>query len=94
MTRFFASMNPADTVAVEDRLRRLHAPTLIVWGTADVFFGPECAAWLEDTIPGARPTVHLPGAKLFFPRERPDELVPLLHRHWKDAGTAPSAASA
>ena len=94
MTRFFASMNPADTMSVESRLRQLRAPTLIVWGTADVFFGIECARWLEDTIPGARPVVQVPGAKLFFPRERPDELVPLLHRHWKDAGTRPSAASA
>lgn len=82
MTRFFASMNPADTVAVENRLRQLNAPTLIVWGTGDVFFGLDCAAWLADTIPGAGPVIQLPGAKLFFPRERPDELVSLMRQHW------------
>lgn len=94
MTKFFASMNPADTVAAEGGLRQLQAPTLIVWGTADEFFGLDCAKWLEDAIPGARPVVQLPGAKLFFPRERPDELVALMRRHWKDAAPIPSAARA
>lgn len=84
MTRFFASMNPADTVAVESRLRKLSAPVLIVWGMADVFFGLECAKWLEETLPGARPIIQLPGAKLFFPRERPDALASLLRQHWED----------
>lgn len=93
MTRFFASMNPADTVAVESKLRKLSAPTLIVWGTADVFFGLECANWLEDTIPGARPVVQIPGARLFFPRERPDELVALLRHHWTEAAALAAAST-
>lgn len=90
MTRFFSSMTPADTVAVEGKLRQLRAPTLILWGSADIFFGPECAQWLENTLPGARPVVQIDGAKLFFPRERPDELVELLRRHW-DAEACSSA---
>ncbi|MGK2741285.1 alpha/beta fold hydrolase [Tepidicaulis sp. LMO-SS28] len=94
MTRFFASMNPADTVAAEAGLRQLQAPTLIAWGTADEFFSLDCAKWLENTIPGARPVIQIAGAKLFFPRERPDEFVSLLRRHWKDAAPMPSAARA
>lgn len=93
MTRFFASMNPADTVAVAGKLRQLHAPTLIVWGLADVFFGVDCAEWLESTIPGSRPVVQLPGARLFFPRERPDELVALMRRHWTEVSALPPAAT-
>ena len=92
MTRFFASMNPADTVAAQDGLGKLTAPTLIAWGTGDVFFGLECAQWLEGTIPGAGPVAEIPGAKLFFPRERPDEFVTLLHHHWNGDASIPSAA--
>jgi pimeloyl-ACP methyl ester carboxylesterase len=46
LERFFASMDSAETVAVEDALRRFQAPTLIVWGTEDIFFDVESAYWL------------------------------------------------
>jgi pimeloyl-ACP methyl ester carboxylesterase len=85
LERFFASMDSAQTVAAEDALRRLQAPTLIVWGTEDIFFDLESAYWLRDTIPGTRELIKLPGAKLFFPEERPDELTPPLRVHWKAA---------
>jgi pimeloyl-ACP methyl ester carboxylesterase len=70
------------TVAVAPLLRRLEAPTLIVWGTACVFFPLKWAYWLRGAIPGARPVVELEGAKLFFPEERPDELADALRSFW------------
>lgn len=79
---FFESMDCADTVAVELQLRELRAPTLIVWGGADIFFGREWAAWLRDTIPGVRRVVELPTAKLFFPLDRPSELAAEVALHW------------
>jgi pimeloyl-ACP methyl ester carboxylesterase len=85
LERFFASMDSAQTVAVEDALRRFQAPTLIVWGTGDIFFDLESAYWLRDTIPGVRKLIELPGAKLFFPEERPDDLTPPLREHWEAA---------
>ena len=57
-------------------------PTLVVWGTGDVFFDVKFAYWFRDTIPGVTEVVELDGAKLFFPDERAAELVPLLRRHW------------
>ena len=48
------AMDCRQTVEVEPLLRRLEAPTLVVWGTADVFFDVEWARWLCETIPGAR----------------------------------------
>ncbi|WP_395680242.1 alpha/beta fold hydrolase, partial [Inquilinus sp.] len=36
--RFLAAFDSRHTLAIEDRLRRLNAPTLIVWGTDDVYF--------------------------------------------------------
>jgi hypothetical protein len=40
------------------------------------------AYYLRDLIPGAREVVEVDGAKLFFPEERPGDLVPHLDRHW------------
>jgi pimeloyl-ACP methyl ester carboxylesterase len=62
-----AGLDPADLAAAEPTLRQLNAPTLIVWGTGDDFFDVKWAYWLRDLIPGARPVVELPGARLFFP---------------------------
>jgi pimeloyl-ACP methyl ester carboxylesterase len=41
--RFVGAMDCRDTVAVEPLLRKLQAPTLVVWGTADIFFSVEWA---------------------------------------------------
>ena len=80
--RFITSLSAADLLAAEPALRELHAPTLIVWGTGDTFFALEWAYRLRDTIPGATEVVEVPGAKLFFPDERPADLVEPLRRHW------------
>jgi pimeloyl-ACP methyl ester carboxylesterase len=76
-----ARVEPTDLLAAKPGLRNLDVPTLIVWGTADVFFDVKWAYWLRDTIPGAH-VVEVPGAKLFFPHERPDELSAHIRRHW------------
>ena len=96
LERWFAALDNAHTVAVEDKLRRLTVPTLIVWGTGDQFFDVKWAYWLRDTIPGARKVVELDGARLFFPEERPDELADALREHWTSvsvAATAPGGAA-
>jgi pimeloyl-ACP methyl ester carboxylesterase len=80
--RFLTSLHAADLVAAEPALRRLQVPTLVVWGTGDETFAPSAAAWLRDTIPGVTEVVELDGARLFFPEERPQELVAELRRFW------------
>jgi pimeloyl-ACP methyl ester carboxylesterase len=80
--RFLASMDCAQTVAVEPRLRALAVPTLILWGIADTFFDIESARWLRDTIPGTRELIELPQAKLFFPDDLPELLIEPLRHHW------------
>ena len=82
LERFIIAFNNKQTVAVEPLLRKLEAPTLIVWGTSDVFFPVTWAYWLRDTIPGARDVVELDGAKLFHPWERPAELAAALRDFW------------
>ncbi len=64
---FQSSHDNSQTVSIEPLLRRLIAPTLIVWATADVYFPVKWAYWLRDTIPGCRKVIELEGAKLFFP---------------------------
>jgi pimeloyl-ACP methyl ester carboxylesterase len=80
--RLVAALNPADLDAVGEALRALDAPTLVVWGTGDETFGVKWAYQLRDMIPGAREVIEVDGAKIFFPEERPGDLVPHLSRHW------------
>ncbi|HZQ38004.1 MAG TPA: alpha/beta hydrolase, partial [Dehalococcoidia bacterium] len=81
-TRWVASANPHDLLAAEPQLRQLRVPTLVVWGTGDVFFDLRWAYWLRETIPGVTEVVEFEGARLFFPDERADDLVVQLRRHW------------
>jgi pimeloyl-ACP methyl ester carboxylesterase len=83
LERFFAAMDCRQTVEIEPLLRRLDAPALVVWGTSDVFFDVAWAHWLCKTLPGARPLVELPEAKLFFPYERTERLAAELRGHWE-----------
>jgi pimeloyl-ACP methyl ester carboxylesterase len=78
-----AALDPADLEAVSGPLRALDAPTLIVWGTGDAMFGIKWAYQLRDMLPGADEVIEVDGAKLFFPEERPGDLVPHLRRHWR-----------
>jgi len=83
--RLLSELDAKDLLGAEPGLRALTVPTLIVWGTADFHFSVDWAYWLRDTIPGATQVVELAGAKLYFPDERADDLVPLLRQHWAAA---------
>ena len=80
--RLMTSIRARDLLAAEPALARLQVPTLIVWGTGDMFFRRKWAYWLRDTIPGATEVVEIDGARLFFPDERAAELTAALRRHW------------
>ncbi|HSS09318.1 MAG TPA: alpha/beta hydrolase [Acidimicrobiales bacterium] len=82
--RLLTSLRAEDLLAVEPQLKQLQVPTLMVWGTGDTFFDLSWAYWLRDNIAGAVEVVEIPGARLFFPDERADELVPHLQRHWAE----------
>jgi pimeloyl-ACP methyl ester carboxylesterase len=80
--RLFLSLHARDLRAAGPALSRLQVPTLLVWGTGDVFFRRRWAHWLRDTIPGATGVTEIDGARLFFPDERSAELTAALRRHW------------
>jgi pimeloyl-ACP methyl ester carboxylesterase len=86
--RLLVALDAGDLQAVMPRLRELTVPTLVVWGTGDAFFDVSWAYWLRDTIPGATRVVTVDGARLFFPEERPMDLVPHLEQHWAAVAAA------
>ena len=73
--KYWLAFDNAQTVAIEPLLRKLKVPTLVVWALDDIFFDVKWAYWLRNTIPGAVRVVEVPGAKLFFPEDRPQTLV-------------------
>lgn len=87
LRRFLAAFDNRHTLAIEGRLKALTAPTLIVWGTDDVYFDVKWSRWLADTIPGAR-RVEFQGARIFFPEERSADFNKELRTHWLRAQKA------
>lgn len=80
--RYMTSQDNAESVAIQPDLAGLEAPTLVLWASADPFFGIEWAYWLRDTIPGVVQVTEFPGAKLFFTEERASEVTKLIRLHW------------
>ena len=85
LERFLLAFDCKHTLAIERSLRTFKAPTLIVWGTDDVYFDVRWSNWLADTIPGTKRRVELQGARIFFPEERPEEFNRELRAHWAAA---------
>lgn len=81
LQRFVGAFDNKQTTAIQSQLRQLHKPTLIVWGTDDIYFPVQWAHWLAETIPGAISPVILEGARLFFIEERPEAFNQLLRDH-------------
>jgi pimeloyl-ACP methyl ester carboxylesterase len=73
----------SQNVSIEKQLRQVTAPTLIMWGTDDVFFDKKWAYWLKDTLPGARDVVEVEGGRLFWPEERPAFFAEQVRSFWK-----------
>ena len=61
-----------------DRLAEIHpqlrSPTLVVWGTDDLYFPAEQGRKVAAQIPGAR-LVEVPGTRLLLHEEKPDEVA-------------------
>jgi pimeloyl-ACP methyl ester carboxylesterase len=72
---------------VEQQLNALKAPTLIVWGTDDVYFPVKWSHWLAEIIPGTRRRVEFKDARIFFPEEHWEEFNKELREHWQAAGS-------
>jgi len=80
--RFINAFDCRHTVAIENQLQQLRAPTLIAWGTDDIYFDLKWSHWLEKTIPATRRRIEFQSARVFFPEERADELNAAIRNHW------------
>ena len=82
LERFVNAFDCRHTVEIESALRRLPAPTLIAWGTDDIFFDVKWSHWLEKAIHGAKRRVEFTDARIFFPEERAGEFNSEVRAHW------------
>jgi pimeloyl-ACP methyl ester carboxylesterase len=98
LERFLAALDNRHTLTIDPQLKTLKVPTLIVWGTDDVYFPVRWSHWLAENIPGARRRVEFKDARIFFPEERWEEFDKELRAHWllveeqaskKELATAP-----
>jgi pimeloyl-ACP methyl ester carboxylesterase len=83
LERFVNAFDNKHTVEIEPKLKTLKAPTLIIWGTDDVYFDVKWSHWLSETIPGTKRRVEFEGARIFFPEERPEDFNKELRDFWK-----------
>jgi pimeloyl-ACP methyl ester carboxylesterase len=86
LERFLAAFDCSQTVAIEPLLKQLHAPTLIVWGTDDIYFDVKWSHWLANAIPGTRRRTEFDGGRIFFPEERWQAFNAELVAHWAHGG--------
>jgi pimeloyl-ACP methyl ester carboxylesterase len=84
LERFVGAFDCRHTVEIEKPLRLLRAPTLIAWGTDDIFFDLKWSHWLEKAIPGTKRRVEMESARIFFPEERASEFNKELRAFWME----------
>ena len=88
MERFVNAFDCRHTVQIEKQLGLVQAPTLIAWGTDDIYFDLKWSLWLANAIPGTRKRVEFPSAHIFFPEERSQEFNAELRAHWAASSNA------
>ncbi|KTC41328.1 hydrolase [Pseudomonas sp. ABAC61] len=82
LERFILAFDNAQTVRLEPTLRELTVPTLILWGTGDIFFDKKWSNFLADRVAGSVTQIEVADARLLFPEERPAELNQALRSFW------------
>jgi pimeloyl-ACP methyl ester carboxylesterase len=86
LARFVNAFDCRHTMQIEKPLRELQVPTLIVWGTDDIYFNLKWSHWLEEAIPGTKRRIEFKGARIFFPEERARDFNDAVRAHWTAAG--------
>jgi 2-hydroxymuconate-semialdehyde hydrolase len=86
--------HPAVTLSCAEGLRKLHKPTLVVWGCDDPYLSTSWAKKLADEIPGCARLELLAFCGHFVAEERPVELATLVAEFAELAPAASGAAVA
>ena len=93
LARFVNAFDCRHTLDIEKQLKSLHAPTLIAWGTDDMYFDLKWSHWLEEAIPGTKKRMEFTGARIFFPEERPGDFNDAVRTHWIAASQAAASGN-
>jgi pimeloyl-ACP methyl ester carboxylesterase len=75
--RFLRALDGEGLSELDEDLRRLDVPVMILWGEHDPFLPVELAERLSDLFPRASAAV-LPGCSHFLPDDAPDTIAPLV----------------
>jgi pimeloyl-ACP methyl ester carboxylesterase len=89
LERFVNAFDCRHTVDIEPALKLVQAPTLIAWGTEDIFFDLSWSHWLQNTIAGSR-RLEFKGGRIFFPEERANEFNEVVRAHWISTSELPT----
>ncbi len=90
MEQYLTSFDPKYIASLEEGLRALDVPALIVWGTADTFFELKLGRWLDEVLPQSNGVIEVEGGKLFFMEECPEFFCKTLGEFWAGVPAAPA----
>jgi haloalkane dehalogenase len=80
---YATALSPNPLAGIEPALKRCSVPTRIVWGMADNVFSSASPDYLDRTLGNSRGVRPVPGAKLFFPEERPELIAEEAQALWR-----------
>ncbi|HWY44471.1 MAG TPA: alpha/beta hydrolase [Candidatus Sulfotelmatobacter sp.] len=80
---YAVALEPNPLAGIEPALKNCRVPVRIVWGTADTIFSQASPDYLDRTLGNSLGVRRVPGAKLFFPEERPELIVEEAKKLWR-----------
>ena len=83
--RYAVALERNALAGIAAALRESRVPTRVVWGMADTIFDAANAGYLERSFGNSHGVRRLPGAKLFWPEERPDIIAAQARILWQSA---------
>ena len=83
--RYAVALGRNALLGIQPAQRRSRVPTRIVWGIGDTIFDTSNADYLHRSFGNSRGVRRLPGAKLFWPEERPDIIAAQARILWGSA---------
>jgi pimeloyl-ACP methyl ester carboxylesterase len=88
MHAYAAALQRNALAGITAALRASRIPTRVVWGMGDTIFDAANADYLERSLGNPRGVRRLPGARLFWPEERPDIIAAQARILWQYASTS------
>ena len=90
MINYYRSSVRTPPKRAEAALRRIQAPTLVIWGQGDRFLGPELAEPDHDDVPNLDRVERLPDASHWVHHDEAERVNQLLIDFFAPARTTPS----